>query len=157
MRHRDERAEVGVLVVGIADHDLAHQLGDAGDEVVVERARDDRPGRGGAVLAGVDQRAGDRALDRGLEVGVVEHHERRLAAELEVGAVTVHGRGGHHLAADRRRPGERHHVDVGMPDQRGADVAARSGDDVEDAVRQAGLGGQPRQRQRGQRRRALRA
>ena len=56
----------------------------------------------------------------GVQVGVVEHHERRLAAQLELGAVAVHGRGGHHLAADRRRPGEGHHVDVRVAGQCGA-------------------------------------
>ena len=54
------------------------------DEGVVERALDVGPGRGRAVLAGVDQRPGDRAVDGGLEVGVVVDDERRLAAELEV-------------------------------------------------------------------------
>jgi hypothetical protein len=33
---------------------------------------------------GVDQRTGDGTADRGLEIGVVEDHERRLAAELEM-------------------------------------------------------------------------
>ena len=49
-----------------------------------ERALHDGAGRGRAVLTGVDQRAGDGAVDGGLQVGVVEDHERRLAAELEV-------------------------------------------------------------------------
>ncbi len=112
----------------VADDDLAHHLADTGDEVVVELARDDRARRGGAVLPGVDQRARDRALDRGVQIGVVEHHERRLAAQFQLRAVAVHRRRGHHLAADRRRPGERHHVDVGVAGQRGADVAAGPGD-----------------------------
>ena len=37
----------------------------------------------------------------GVQVGVVEHHERRLAAQFELGAVAVHRGGGHHLAAHR--------------------------------------------------------
>ena len=48
-------------------------------------------GGGGAVLAGVEV-AGDRdVLGRQLEVGVVEHDHRRLAAELEVDALDVVG------------------------------------------------------------------
>ena len=43
----------------------AIQVGDAGDERGVERAVHDRPGGRGAVLAGVDQAAGHRAVDRG--------------------------------------------------------------------------------------------
>ena len=135
----------------VADDDLAHHLGDPGDEVVVDVARDDRTRRGGAVLAGVDQRTGDRALDRGVEVGVVEHHERRLPAEFQLGAVAVQGGRGHHLAADRGGPGERHQVDVAMAGQGGADVAPGAGDDVEHPGGQTGLAGEPGQRQRGQR------
>ena len=133
------------LVHRVAEHDRAHQVGDPGDEGVVERALDVGPGGGGAVLAGVDQRAGDRALHRGLQVGVVEDHERRLAAELEV----------HPLRPDGTRApspggptaggaGEGHHVDVGMADQRLAGHPAGAGDHVDDPVGDAGLGGRPR-------------
>ena len=40
-----------------------------------------------AVLAAVGERADDRALGGGLEVGVLEDDERRLAAELHVHAL----------------------------------------------------------------------
>ena len=136
----------------IADDDLAHQFGDTRDEVVVEVAGDDGPRRRGAVLTGVDERRGDRALDGGVEIGVVEHQERRLAAEFELGAMPVLGGRGHHLAPHGRRPGERHQVDVAVSGQCRADVAAGPGDDVEHAGGQAGLAGEPRQRERRQRR-----
>jgi hypothetical protein len=55
VRRRDQRAKVGIGVLGVADDDLAHHLADAGDEVVVELAGHDRTRRGGAVLPGVDQ------------------------------------------------------------------------------------------------------
>ena len=69
---------------GSPSRTVAHQVGHTGDEVVEQRALHVGAGRRRAVLAGVDQRAGDRAVHGGLEVGVVEHDERRLAAELEV-------------------------------------------------------------------------
>ena len=53
---------------------------------------DEDAGGGRAVLAGVEV-AGDRdALDGGLDVGVVEDHDRRLAAELEVHPLDLRAR-----------------------------------------------------------------
>ena len=49
------------------------------------------PGRGGAVLAGVEVAGHRDRLGRGRDVGVVEDDDRRLAAELEVGALEVGG------------------------------------------------------------------
>ena len=120
--------------MGIADDDLAHHLADARDEVVVDLTGDDGAGGGGAVLPGVDQCARDGALDRGVQIGVVEHHERRLAAQFQLHAVALHRRGGHHLAADSRRPRERHQVDIGMSRQRGAGVGTGPRHHVEHAV-----------------------
>ena len=64
-------------------------LGERGDEVVVDAGRGEHPGRRGAVLAGVEVAGDGDALGGGLEVGVVEHDDRRLAAELEVHALDV--------------------------------------------------------------------
>ena len=56
------------------------------------------PGRGGAVLAGVEV-PGDRDRLGGLaDVGVVEHDDRRLAAQLEVDPLEVVPRRRGHLA-----------------------------------------------------------
>ena len=135
---------------GIADDDLAHHLADAGDEVVVELTGHDRARRRRAVLPAVDQRSRDGTLDSGVQIGVVEHHEWRLAAQFELHAVALHRGGGHHLAADGGRPGERDKVDVRVPGQCGADIGTRPGHHVEHAVGQPGFAGQPGQRQRRQ-------
>ena len=148
---RDQRAQIGVGVLRVADDDLAHQFGHPGDEVVVEVRGHDGAGGGGAVLAGVDQCTGHRSVHGGVEVGVVEHHERRLAAEFELGAVTLCGRGGHDPAAHRGGAGEGDDIDARVPGQRLADIRARSGDHVEHTVGQAGFLGQPGQGQRGER------
>ena len=84
VRRRRSAAEVGGRVVGSPSTTADMSVGDAGDEGVVERALHVGAGGRGAVLPGVDQRAGDRAVGRGVEVGVVEDDEGRLAAELEV-------------------------------------------------------------------------
>ena len=82
-----DRAEQHVLVVGHAGLDALGLLGERGDEVVVHAGRGDDSGRRGAVLAGVEVAGDGDALGRGGDVGVVEHHDRRLAAEFEVHAL----------------------------------------------------------------------
>jgi hypothetical protein len=52
-------------------------------EGVVHAVLHQQPVGADAGLAGVAVLRGDRALDRGVEVGVVEDDERRVAAELE--------------------------------------------------------------------------
>ena len=59
-------------------------LGERRDEAVVDAFGDDQPRRGGAALAGGEEGAVDGAVDRDVEVGVVEHDERVLAAHLEL-------------------------------------------------------------------------
>ena len=145
---RAERAEVGGLVVGRAQAHGGHQVGDPAHEVVVERAVDDRAGGGGAVLAGVDEGCRDGTVDRGLEVGVVEDHERRLAAELEVHALAGRGRD----VAMTWRPTAVEPVketidDVGVADEVLARDRPGAGDDVDDAVGGAGLGERLREQQ----------
>ena len=72
------------------------------------------------------------ATDR-LDVGVVEHDHRRLAAELEVHALERVGRGAGDDLAGRDVAGERDHRDIGMAHERVARVLALAGDDVEHA------------------------
>ena len=93
----------------------------ASTDFVVAVARHDEARRDRAALTRVRGRR-VRAEQRGhREVAVVEQHERRLAAELEEHALHGRARGRHDLAADRRRAGERHDVDVGMRRQLRAD------------------------------------
>ena len=53
------------------------------DVLVVHRAVDEDPLARGAALAGAQEAGGQRRLDRGVDVGVVEHDERAVAAHLE--------------------------------------------------------------------------
>ena len=146
-----ERAERRVGVGGVAEREAAGLLGQRFDDVVVHAVGDEHAGRRRAVLAGVVVAgAGDPSGHR-LEVRVVEDHDRRLAAELEVDALERVGGGASDPLAGLDRAGQRDHVDVGMRDQPLAGLAG-AGDDVEhalgqDLVRELG------EAQRGQRRR----
>ena len=75
------------------------------------------PRRRGAALAGREERAVDRAFDGDVEVGVVEHDERVLAAHLELEFLHACDAGGGDALAGRDRSGERDRGDVRMPDQ----------------------------------------
>ena len=107
--------------------------------------------RGGAVLAAVGEA---RELEDGgdlLEVGVVEDHHRRLAAELEVDALQALGGGPGDDLAGADVAGDRDHADLRMAHEAGADRFAVAGDDVEDAGGED-VGGELGEAQRGERR-----
>ena len=82
-----ERAVENVLVVGLSRGRAARLLGERRHEVVVDLRAGEHPRCGGAVLAGVEVPADRDGLGGRLEVGVVEDHDRCLAAELEVTAL----------------------------------------------------------------------
>ena len=121
-------------------------VGERGHEVVVDAGGDQDAGGGRAVLAGVEV-AGDRdALDRGLDVGVVEDHDRRLAAQLEVHPLDLRGGAGRDLGAGADRAGDRDEPGRRVLDEEAAGLAV-AGDDVERAGREE-LGGELGQPQR---------
>ena len=92
--------------------------------------------RGRAVLAGVEEAADLDPLDDLLEVGVVEHDHRRLAAELEVDALERRGRRARDLFAGRHVAGQRDHGHARVADDAGAHGLAVARDHVEHAGRQ---------------------
>ena len=103
-----------VLVDGLQDRDA----------LVVPGARQQHPGRRGAALAGMHQRA-DADEARGVEVGVLQDDGRRLAAEFE--EQPLHRRGAllHDPLADGRGAGERDHVDLRRQRELFADEVVR--------------------------------
>ena len=135
-----DRAEERVLV-GRQPHRrrALRVLRERRDEVVVDARAGQHAGGRGAVLAGVEVAGDGDALDGGLDVGVVEDHDRCLAAELEVDALDV-GRGaGRDLGAGADRAGDGDQARGGVLDEHPAGVAV-TGDDVERARGQE-LGG----------------
>ena len=125
---------VGIL--GIADADDSAIALEQAEELLVDRPLDVDAGGRRAVLAAVDEAAGDRAAGRRLEVRVGVDDERRLAAELEVDPLEVARGELLDLAARLRVAGERDDVDVHVAGDGRADLVAGSGHDVEDAGRQ---------------------
>ncbi len=96
------------LVVGAAGLGALRLFGEGGDEVVVDAGGGEHTGGGRAVLAGVEVAGYRYGLGRRFEVCVVEDDDRGLAAELQVRALEVFGRGlGHlHSGPDGARDGE---------------------------------------------------
>ena len=137
LAHRHQGALVGGGIGRVAQAHGVHECRHLLDERLEVRALDICPGRRRAVLAGVDQGTGDRAVGCGVEVGVVEHHERGLATELEVHTLDRPRGQLHHALSDRRGAGERDHRDVRVADQGLADDSTRSGEDVDDPGRDA--------------------
>ncbi len=81
-------------------------------------------------------------IHRVLDIGIVEHDERVLAAELDAALLEQAAGLCGDLAADGGRAGEADAVHGRVRDQLVADlgdVVARAGDDVEHAGRHAGL------------------
>ena len=97
------------------------------DEFVGDRIDDDDPLGRHADLAGVHERAERRGLHRFVEIGVLEHDQRRLAAEFEQHRLQMLGGALGDDPADRGRSGEVDPPHRRMVDQRADDVAASSG------------------------------
>src|SRR5208337_4139791 len=94
----------------------------AGDEVIDKLGintflHDDATGRG-AALSGGPERAPESTFDSEVDIGIVEHYHRILAAKLKRAALEAFGRRRAHNLADRRRPRERNGADCGMLGQR---------------------------------------
>ena len=110
----DERAEVDVGVESRARSAASRaRVGEPVDERVVESRRHGDPLDPRARLAAVREGAPERALDGPVEVGVVEHEHRVLAAELEHDRAESLGRGPRDVPADLDRA--REHDPRAMP------------------------------------------
>ncbi len=148
---RDDRADVDRLVERVADPQRLHPRPQLGVHPLGDRFGDQQPRAGAAHLALVEPDRVDDALDRAVEIGILEDDERRLAAELERQLLARAGGRLTDGAADLGRAGEGDLVDVVVFDQRRAGRAV-AGDDVDDAGRQPDLDADLGEGERGQRR-----
>ena len=146
--HVDQRPLRHALLGAVADlhrRDLLRQLL---DELIVDLVLGVDAVGADAGLAHVAIFRDHRAFDRGIDIGVVEHHERRVAAEFE--PELLHADRGLPVQdlADLGRSGEADEAHRGMFAQHLADRRRIAGEDVEHALGHAGLLGQRHQRQR---------
>src|SRR5690606_15740064 len=132
IRHLARIADLELLRVL---HELLRELG--GHGLVHEDALD-----GHADLPLVHERAEGRGVHGVLDIGIVEHDQRVLAAELDAALLEQAAGLGRNLRADRARAREAHAAHERIRDQLVADfhdVVARARDDVAHAFRGPGL------------------
>ena len=86
---RHHRSDLRIRVHRIADNEAFHHLGEAANDFVIARTRDENARLVSTGLTAVAQRASPHALDYRRQVGVVEHDQRRLAAEFEIATTQV--------------------------------------------------------------------
>ena len=149
----DQRPGGNAVAEPVADIQLGHRFGQLGGERVINAGLHVDPVGADAGLAVVAEFAQHRAFDRGVEIGIVEDDERRVAAQFH--------RTFHHLvgglaqqdAADLGRAGEGELAHLGVLAEFLAGGRGGAGrHHVEHAGRNAGAFGQHRQhdgRQRG--------
>src|SRR5712692_11181247 len=146
----DQRPHLRLLVERVADPELVDRVREQLEEAIERASLDEDPRARAAVLAGVPEHCERRSRRSRLEIRVGEDDVRRLSAQLERDALDrLRGE----LAdppADDRRPRERDLRDVRMLDQPLADDAPGTDDDVQHALRQAGLERDPLELERRQ-------
>ncbi len=135
----NERADLCIGIETVADLQLLAELGDAADELLVDRLLDEQTRAGAADLAGIGEYRHRGTRHGGIEIGVREHDVRRLAAELERDALEIARGGPDDRLASHVRTGEGDLVDVMMRGKRCARGLAVAGHDVDDAGRNAGF------------------
>ena len=130
-----DRSVQDVLVVRVVARPGAlHRVGQGCQELVIDAALRHHAGGGGAVLTRVEVAGGSDALDRQLDVDVIEDHHRRLAAELEVGPLQVLRGRRRHRDAGAGGARDRHQLRDRVRGQSRAGVAVTA-DEVADARR----------------------
>ena len=135
----DQRADVGVGLGAAAHAQRSHPLGESPRELLGQRLVHVEAVGGRAGLADVAHLRGERALDGGVEIGVLEHQEGGVAAELHRDAQDLLGGLLDQRAPDLGGAGERQLAGARVAQQRlDHGAGAVGGDRVEDAP------GQPR-------------
>ena len=119
------------------DLERAHPFGELLRERVVDRLVDEEPIGAHARLAAVAVFGNDGAFRCGVEIGVVEDDERRVAAEFQRDFLDRRRHLLHQKPSDVGRAGERKLAHAWVRAHLGADRRCLARDDVEDAGREA--------------------
>ena len=140
-------------VQAVSEIEFTHPFDEFVGELFEQRVGHIQPIRRSAGLATVAHLGQHRAIDGGVDVGVVEHHERGIAAEFHRGAQQLVRRLLHQGLADPGRARESELAQPAVVDERGGDLARLVGRQHREHT-----GGKPRlghqlgQQQHGQRR-----
>src|SRR5215218_2943823 len=148
----DERTDVHGLVEPGAEAEAGGAGLEATDELVRDGAIDDHAAARGAALPAGPERGPQDSLRREVEVGVAEHDDGVLAAELQAQALQPAAGTGRDRLARRRAAGERDHRHVRAVDDRVAHLTTGAGDEVDDTRREPRLVHQLDEEGRAQRR-----
>eukprot|EP01139_Manchomonas_bermudensis_P024364 Amastigsp_a842540_113.p2 type:complete len:396 gc:universal Amastigsp_a842540_113:1228-41(-) len=134
-----ERTHVDALVERVSEAERVHAAAQLGEEGLPDVLLEKEARACAAHLAAVRVDGVDDALDGRVKVGRVEDDERRLAAKLERDLLAGACETTAQITADGGGASEGNLIDVGVVRKDRA-RAARGGDDVDDARRDAGLG-----------------
>ena len=128
------------LLEAVAELEALGVFGEAGDELVVALLLHIEARRRNADLAGVAILEGGDDVGGLLRIEIVEHDDRRVAAQFHGGALHALGGQAGEMLADRNRAGEGNLAhDVGG-DEVLRDLRRHAEHEVEHARRQAGIG-----------------
>ena len=112
------------------------------DKGIGDRSIDNDPFGRHADLPGIGKGAEGGGVDRGIEIGIVEHQQRRLAAELEYDGLQVFGADAAMILPTRVEPVKLTRRTAGcaiIASTIDAGIGRRVGDTVDDAGGKAGL------------------
>lgn len=136
----DERGDLGAGVGAGSDAELFRTGDEFAEELLVAGAGDEQPGAGDAALSAGGEDAVHDAGEGLLQVGVLQHDRRGLAAEFEGDGDEFVGGGVGEGAAGGGAAGEGDLLHGRVADDRVADDAAAAGQDGEQGGGQPGLG-----------------
>ena len=142
----DQRAEFGVLGILEAGLEAGDGRAQALDEAVIDTRLHIQAAGRRAVLAGVVEAERANAIDGGVDIGIIEHQHRRLAAQLHVHTFHTASGSANDVRAGGNGAGQRHHAHFGVGDQRVADRLPTAEQDIEHAGWQQVLASSPRRR-----------
>jgi hypothetical protein len=126
----DERSHFHTRI-GLRSHlERANGTRKIGNEFVENLRTRIQPAGGRAILTGVIERECADTAHHGVDIGVVENDNGRLASELEVGALEIPRGGAEYFLARRDIASDRNHANGGVTDEWSANAVTPAADDV---------------------------
>ncbi len=139
MLRRDDRAHLRADIERIADDHFLRQISNAPNNLIDNRAMHDQSRTSIAAFACIEPCAEHGRIDKGIHIRIREQDLRILTTKFQRYFFQRLRGIGHGQLTDTCGTGERHHVHIRMRAHMLANISARSGDDVDDTVRDACL------------------